>query len=112
MNIKNIVSLKKDYSWNPSTCIYENEKHLKSIADTSLTECDEIIIVIDNVSTKKTTITNVTGTASISRHTIKVRDFYIFHSYIINHITIDNNYCYWLSLCKTKRYNIKLKTMN
>ena len=84
MNIKNIVSVKKDYSWNPSTCIYENEKYLKSIADTSLTESDEIIIVIDNVSTKKTTITNVTSTASISRHTIKVRDFYIFHTVILS----------------------------
>ena len=53
---------KKDYSWNPSTCICENSKYLKII---SMTGCDEIIIVMNNVSTKKTITTNVTGTASI-----------------------------------------------
>ena len=45
---------KKDYCWNPSTCICENNKYLKSIADTSVAECDEIVIVMDIVSTKKT----------------------------------------------------------
>ena len=34
--------------------MFENSKYLKSIADTSVTECDEIVIVMDNVSTKKT----------------------------------------------------------
>ena len=40
---------------------------LKSIADTSVTECDKIIIVMDNISTKKTDAiaTNVASTASI-----------------------------------------------
>ena len=46
--------MQKDYIWNPSTCICENSKNLKSIADTSVTECDETIIVMDNLSTKKT----------------------------------------------------------
>ena len=32
--------LKKDFSYNPSTCIRENSKYLKSITDTSVTECD------------------------------------------------------------------------
>ena len=61
------IIIKKDYSWNPSTCICENKKYLKKVADTSLTECDEIVIVMDNLSTKKTnTIAiNVTCTASI-----------------------------------------------
>ena len=69
-----------------------------------MTEFDEIIIVIDIVSTKKTNTiakkktntiaTNVTGTAFTS-----------------DHITIDNYY-YLLLLCKTKRYNIKWKIMN
>ena len=44
----------KDYCYNPSTCIWENSKFLKSIADTSVTECGEIIIVMDILSTKKT----------------------------------------------------------
>ena len=43
---------KKDYSWNPSTCIYENSKYLKSIAVTSLMECDEIVTVMDIASPK------------------------------------------------------------
>ena len=59
---KNYRKCKKHYSWNPSTCICENSKYLKSIADASVTECDEIIFVMDNVSTKKTNTiaTNVT----------------------------------------------------
>ena len=31
---KNYLKCKKDYSRNPSTCICENSKYLKSIADT------------------------------------------------------------------------------
>ena len=71
---KSYRKYKKDYSWNPSTCIYENRKYLISIADTSVTECDEIIVIMDIVSTKKanaivtkkinTISTNVTSTAS------------------------------------------------
>ena len=34
---------KKDYIWNPSTCICENDKYFKSIADTSVIVCNEII---------------------------------------------------------------------
>ena len=51
---KNYRKCKKDYSWNSSTCICENSKYLKSIAETSVTECDEIIFVMDTASTKKT----------------------------------------------------------
>ena len=51
---KNYCKCKDDYNWNPSTCICENSKYLKSIVDTSGTECDEIIIIMDNVSTNKT----------------------------------------------------------
>ena len=38
---KNYCKCKKGHSWNPSTCICENSKYLKSIADTSVTECAE-----------------------------------------------------------------------
>ena len=31
---KNYHKCKKDYIWNPSTCIFENSKYLKSVADT------------------------------------------------------------------------------
>ena len=51
---KNYHMFEKDYSRNPSTCIYENSIYLKNITDTSVTLCDEIIIVIDTIATKKT----------------------------------------------------------
>ena len=46
-------------------CICENSKYIKSIADTSVTECDEIIIVMDTIATRKTNAiaTNVIRTA-------------------------------------------------
>ena len=80
---KNYRTCKKDYSWNPSTCICENSKYLKSIADTSVIECDEIITVTDIVSTKKinTIATNVTSTASINCHSKKVRDIFCTQFY-------------------------------
>ena len=72
-----------------------------------MTECEEIVIDMDNLSTKKTNTiaTNVTSTASINYHSKKVKDCYFLHSFVSDHITTDN-YSYLLSLCKTKRYNI------
>ena len=63
MNAKVIVSAKKDYSWNPNTCTCENSTYLGSIADNLVITCDEIISVMDIVSTKKknTIATNVTN---------------------------------------------------
>ena len=52
-----------------------------------MTECDEIIIVMNNVSTKKAIATNATRTASINYYSIKVRD-----CHIRNHITVDKYY--------------------
>ena len=87
---KNYRNCKKYYSWNPSTFICENSKYLKSIADTPVIECDEIIIVMDIVSTKKTNtiaikktnivVTNITITASINCHSKNIRACYILHS--------------------------------
>ena len=45
---------KKDYSWSPSACFCEKGKYLKSIPDTSVIACDEIVSVMDIVSTKMT----------------------------------------------------------
>ena len=69
--------MKKDYGWNPSKCICENSKYLKS---TSVTERDET--VMDIVSTKKTVATNVTSLPSINCHNIKVRDCF-YKSYVL-----------------------------
>ena len=98
MNVKIIVYAKKDYSWNPSTCICENSKYLKSIADTSLIACDEIVSFVDIVSTKRTN-TIATNLPINSDHN-KVRHKIDFaYNFIIDHITI-NNYYYLLSYCK------------
>ena len=48
VSVKIYCKCKKDYSWNPSTCICEKSKYLKSITDTSVIECDEIIFVMSN----------------------------------------------------------------
>ena len=67
---------------------------LKSIADTSMTECNGILIFMDNASTKKinTTATkktntiiviNVTSTASINCHSKNVRDCNILHTVLL-----------------------------
>ena len=49
---------------------FEDIKYLKSVADTTVNKCDEIVVAIDNVSieNKKTITTNVTSTASINCH--------------------------------------------
>ena len=54
--------MKKDYSWNINTYVCENSKYLKSIADTSVITCYEIISVMDIASSKvtNTIATNVT----------------------------------------------------
>ena len=80
--------MQKNYIWNPTTCICDNSKYLKGISDTSVTECDEIIIVMTlyqqkkAIATKKTNTiaTNVTSTASRNCHNKKVRDCYILHT--------------------------------
>ena len=58
---RNYRNCKKDYNWNPRAYICENSKYLKSIADTSVMACDEIISVMDIAPTKKTN-TKMTNT--------------------------------------------------
>ena len=73
---KNYRKCKENYSWSPSRCISENSKYLKG---------DEIIIVMDTLSTKRTNTiaANVTSTASINWHSKKVRDCYILHTVLL-----------------------------
>ena len=68
---KNYRTWKRDYSWNPSARICENSKYLKSIADTSVIECDEIITAMG------------TGTSLINCHGKKVRDRFILHTVLL-----------------------------
>ena len=70
------------------------------------------MIVMDNVSTKKTNTvaTNIASTASINCQSKKNKTLlYFAQSFISDHITIDNCY-YLLSLCKTRKHNVKMKT--
>ena len=82
---KNYRKCKEKYSWNPCTCICENTMYLRSVADTSVTKCDEILIVMNNLSTQRTNTitTNVISTASINRQSEKVRDCYILHTVLL-----------------------------
>ena len=50
---KNYHMCEKDYSLNRMTCICESSKYLKSVADTPVTACDEIVVVTNNLSTKR-----------------------------------------------------------
>ena len=73
-------------NWNPSTCIFENSKYLKRVADTSVTMNDEILL--NNLSTKNTNTvatkkTNIVSTASINCHSRQVRDCCIFHKVLL-----------------------------
>ena len=103
VNVKIIASAKKIIYWNPSTCICENSKYFKSVSDTSMTDCDEIIIIMDAIAIKKTNTiatkktntiaTNVTSAASINYHSKKVKDLlYFTYNFNSDHVTIDNYY--------------------
>ena len=83
--MQNYCTCKKDYSWNPCTCICENSKYLKSITDTSVITCDEIISIMDIVTTKMTNTiaTNVMNTSSVTCHCKKIRDCYILHTVLL-----------------------------
>ena len=64
------------------TCICKNSKYLKSIASDSVIACDEIISVMDIVSTK---MTNTIATTNVTRncHSKKVRHCYIFYTVLV-----------------------------
>ena len=84
VNVKIIVSAKKYYSWNPSTCIWESSKYLKVISDHSKFLCEEIISVMDIASTKMTG-TKATN-LSINSDDLKVRyktDCYILDTVLL-----------------------------
>ena len=78
---KNYCICKEDYSWNPSTCIWENSKYLKSIANTSVIVCHKVTSTMDIILTKmaNTVAANVTK----NYYSKKVRykfDCYILHA--------------------------------
>ena len=50
---KNYHKYEKGYSLNPIACICENSNYLKSAVDNSVTKSDEILIAMNNSSTKR-----------------------------------------------------------
>ena len=67
---------------NLSTCICENSKYLKSIADTSVIACEEIISVMDIIVSTKITNTTATNLRK-DCHSKRLRyksDCYILHT--------------------------------
>ena len=106
---------KRLYSWNPGSCICENGKYLKSIADTSIIKCNEIINVMDSLSTNVTNTVpiTVTSTVSISSNDKKVRykmDYYILHTVLIVVILlfIIANIYYYYAKHRSKRKDVFL----
>ena len=53
-----------------------------------MTECDEIVTVVDIVSTKNTVAINVTSTTSINCHSIKVKDCCFFRTVLLEIILL------------------------
>ena len=64
---------KKHYSWNPSTCICENKRYLKSVADDAVTECDEILNFMDSASTNMTTSISSNALSTMSANVTNVK---------------------------------------
>ena len=50
---KNYRKCEEDYSLNPSTRIWENGNYLKSVADTSVSKWDKIVILMNNYQQKR-----------------------------------------------------------
>ena len=82
---KNYHKCKKDYSSNPSICIYENSEYLKSIADTSVIVYDEIIDVMDIASIK---VTNNIATSTLSINSDGKNERYKIVCYILHTVLL------------------------
>ena len=89
---KNSCTRTKNYDQNPSSRVCENDKYLKSIVDTSIITSDEIISVMDIVSTKWTNTipTNVLTNCHNKKVRYEIDCPYFVHSFISYHITFNN----------------------
>ena len=81
---KNYRKCKEDHSWNPGICICENSKYLKSIADASVIECDEIISVWILYHQKKTN----TMTTNVTENCHCEKGRYKFDCYILDTVLL------------------------
>ena len=106
--------MQKNYSWNPITCICENGKNLKRIADTSVITCNEVIYAMDIVSTNVSIISaNVTISMLKNSDDKKVRykiDCYILSTVllVIMLLFIITIICYHYAKHRSKLKNLLL----
>ena len=112
--VKIFRSAKKDYSWNPSTCICENSKYLKSMADTSVITCDEIISVMKIVSTKMTNTIGTNVTKNCRSQKVRHKFYcYILHTVLLGIILllIITIICYHYAKHRSKQKSIDVLTI-
>ena len=57
VSVKSLIYAKKNYIWNPNTCICKNRKYLASNIDDSVIMCNEVIekTIQTNFNEKKAT---------------------------------------------------------
>ena len=111
---KNYHTWKRDCSWSHSICICESDKYLKSIGDTSVIVCDEIMSVMDFVLTKmiNATATNISTNCHNKKIKYKV-DCYILHTVllVIILLLIITIFCYLYSKNRSKQKETEARTI-
>ena len=111
---KNCRTCKKDYSWNTSKCICENIKYLKSMANTSVIMCGEIISVMDIVATKMTNAIARNGPINSDSKNVRYKiNCYIFTKVLLAIILllIITIICYHYAKNRAKQKSIDLLTI-
>ena len=77
VSVKNVMYVKEDYIWNPSTCSCENEKYLASIMEYLAITCDEVVESYNEET--KTIPTNFNE----KKATRKTQNFYILLAFLL-----------------------------
>ena len=113
---ENYHKWKKDNSSNPSKCISENDKYLKSIVDDSKIVCDLHVIIMQNIDLNKKvhccTKNMKTENNDFERVSIKNRTCYYFHDITkIKDFDFDNVLINSKLYENILTYNISYKTL-
>ena len=82
---------KRDYIWNPSTCICDNGKYLNCIVGDSVNTCDEFLEETKTVPTKTLATKPVLTNFNKNKVTCEIEAFSILRTIFNNyHIANDN----------------------
>ena len=83
VNVKNVMYGRKNYVWNPATCIYVNGKYLASIMDDSAIICDTVIDADVKLSPKDDgEIKAIPTNFNEKKVTCKMQKFYILLAFL------------------------------